>query len=151
MHIRETEAGCWEWVGHRSRGGYGKIVMPRTHGTWESGSPKSVFVHRVAYEVFVGPIPDGLHLDHLCRNRACCNPEHLEPVTNRENLLRGESFSAVNARKTECVNGHAFDAANTYVTRQGHRACRACARATRAKSAASRRLTQTPAPSPETT
>jgi hypothetical protein len=86
-------------------------------------------VHRVAYELLVGPIPEGLELDHLCRNTRCVNPEHLEPVTGRENLMRAvSSWAAKNAAKTHCPQGHPYDEENTKVKRDGGRACRACGR-----------------------
>jgi hypothetical protein len=80
----------------------------------------------VAYELAIGPIPEGLTIDHLCRNRGCVNPAHLEAVTNRTNLLRGDGIAALNARKTHCKRGHEFTPENTYVWREGTRACRAC-------------------------
>ncbi|KAB2977369.1 HNH endonuclease [Streptomyces sp. SS1-1] len=83
--------------------------------------------HRVAYQEIVGPIPEGLQLDHLCRVRHCVNPAHLEPVTSRENTLRGENLVAINAAKTHCKRGHLFDAANTYRWRNS-RICRECRR-----------------------
>jgi len=110
-----TDDGCWLPRRVATQTGY---VMVWDHGRFR-------LTHRVMYEGLVGPIPDGMTLDHLCRNRACCNPEHLEPTTIRENTLRGEAASAINARKTHCLRGHAFDSANTYVWR-GHRQCRAC-------------------------
>lgn len=111
---------CWIFHGSLTTKGYGHIKVGR------SMRP----THRVTYEFFVGPIPDGLVLDHLCRVRDCCNPDHLEPVTNRENYLRGVRRS----RTTHCPYGHPYDEANTYVhiNREGQRrrACRTC-RATR--------------------
>lgn len=86
--------------------------------------------HRFAYELLVGPVPEGMQLDHLCRNRWCCNPEHLELVTPRENTLRGVGPSAVNAVKTHCKNGHEFTPENTRVDqRTGERGCWTCRRA----------------------
>jgi hypothetical protein len=82
-----TPNGCWIFTGALNAG-YGRIHAGHP------GSQRLLYVHRVAYEQLVGPIPEGLDLDHLCRNRACCNPAHLEPVTRRENLLRGESTLA---------------------------------------------------------
>ena len=113
------ENGCWEWVGSHTGAGYGKI--------WRGGKLK--MAHRVTYEEAKGPIPVGLTLDHLCRNRGCVNPDHLEPVTHRVNLLRGRSPSAICAKKTHCHKGHLFDTANTYLTLDGKRSCRSCHRA----------------------
>lgn len=110
--------GCWEWSGGRDTHGYSQWGLDR----------RSAGAHRWAYEHFVGPIPDGLVIDHLCRNRACVNPAHLEPVSNVENIRRGVSPPALNARKTHCGNGHEFTPENTRVNRSGDRACRACGR-----------------------
>jgi hypothetical protein len=107
---------CWEWNGAMSNG----------YGVFNHVRGKGMRSHRYAYLQLVGPIPDGLVLDHLCRNRRCCNPAHLEPVSNRENILRGDSFGAVNARKTHCPQGHTYDEANTYVDARGCRHCRIC-------------------------
>lgn len=110
--------GCWEWTKTVNNAGYGQISV----------NGRQEMTHRVAYVLWVGPIPDGMQLDHLCRNRPCCNPAHLEPVTPRENYLRGESVCAQNARKTHCPRGHEYDEANTYVDKAGSRNCRACDR-----------------------
>jgi hypothetical protein len=111
---------CWLWVAGKYIGGYGKISRGRV--AW--GHARA---HRVAYELLVGPIPKGLEIDHLCRNHGCVNPAHMEPITHRENLLRGCAPCARNAQKTHCKYGHPFDEANTSMWR-GHRQCRTCAR-----------------------
>jgi hypothetical protein len=114
---------CWPWTAAKTSCGYGKIgVAGRTRPA-----------HRVSYELFVGPIPEGLTLDHLCRNPACVNPEHLEPVTQRENTRRGVSPAAHNARKTHCSRGHELQGDNCYVDAVGKRHCRTCRAATAAK------------------
>ena len=115
-HRYVTPAGCWEWIGCRSMAGYGYI------GIAHKGQP----VHRVAYREWVGPIPPGLEIDHLCRNRSCFNPAHLEAVTRRVNNLRGTGFSAHNARRTHCAQGHALVPPNLYTTNRGYRGCRRC-------------------------
>lgn len=104
---------CWNWPARVDRDGYGRVM-------WNG---RSCLAHRVAYEVMSGPIPDGLQLDHLCRNRACVNPAHLEPVTQAENAARG-----VYARQTHCVAGHEYTPENTYLRPNGNRDCRACIR-----------------------
>lgn len=109
--------GCWRWTGSHNSNGYGQTtIWKRCH-----------LLHRLIYSIVVGRIPDGLTLDHLCKCRDCCNPSHLDAVTARENLLRGNSIQAANAKKTECHRGHPFTSENTRVYRGG-RVCRACAR-----------------------
>ncbi|MEV4271931.1 HNH endonuclease signature motif containing protein [Micromonospora aurantiaca (nom. illeg.)] len=88
--------------------------------------------HRIAYEMKRGPVPDGLELDHLCRNRRCVRPAHLEPVTRRTNLLRGETIPARLAERTHCRHGHEFTPENTYQWR-GSRFCRTCRAAAQAR------------------
>src|SRR3990172_7099161 len=98
--INKTET-CWLWVGCTDGNGYGSFMIRNK----KTGRQKKWKVHRYAYTKLVGRIPRGLTLDHLCRVRACVNPSHLEPVTMRENILRGISFSAINAKKTHCIHG----------------------------------------------
>lgn len=112
------ENGCWEWIGRSITNGYGQVKM--------NGCTRRA--HRIVYERVKGPIPQGLTLDHLCRNRRCVNPDHLEPVTNRENLRRGMGLPARNARKTHCVRGHEFTPENTWYYGVW-RVCRTCKRA----------------------
>lgn len=112
---------CWLWTGGADHKGYGQLVP-------EGARDVTVRAHRFIYELVVGPVDASLEMDHLCRNRRCVNPAHLEPVTRRENMLRGESFAAKNAVKTHCVHGHPFDAENTFTRPGGRRGCRACRR-----------------------
>ena len=110
---------CWEWTAGLDSKGYGAFRL---------STNKRIVAHRFAYEILVGPIPEGLQLDHLCRNRRCVNPEHLEPVDNRTNTLRGEGPTAQHARKTHCCHGHELDAGNVRVSRAGARICLTCER-----------------------
>jgi hypothetical protein len=87
--------------------------------------------HRLVYEELVGPIPEGMELDHLCRNTSCVNPAHLEPVPHRVNVLRGVGPTAENAVKTECVNGHPLTGRNLCIRKEGGRKCRTCLYAAR--------------------
>lgn len=105
-------AGCWEWTGSVNEDGYGRFAVSHR---------KTVRAHRWAYEALVGPIPQGLVIDHLCRNRACVNPAHMEPVTNRTNVLRGDGITARFSRAEVCKFGHKFDG-----VREGRRVCLEC-------------------------
>ena len=122
----EPNTGCWLWLGCVDKEGYGKIAMP--------GQASARMAHRISYELHVGPIPEGLELDHKCRMRCCVNFQHLEPVTHLENMRRGVNIGAhlvaAQKAKTHCPKGHPYDEANTG---PGHgssdwRVCRACAR-----------------------
>lgn len=118
----EITNNCWNWTGKLDSDGYGlsqdlkNIIGFKTNRA-----------HRVAYYIAVKDLISGLTIDHLCRNRRCVNPAHLEEVTNVENVLRGENFTAINARKTHCYNGHPFNEANTYNPPNAKaRICRIC-------------------------
>ena len=113
LSLIDFSGSCWEWQGNRSRWGYGKVYFGRQH--WRA--------HRLLYTWLVGPIPAGLVLDHLCRNPGCVRPDHLEVVTDAQNILRGNGAAASNARLTHCLRGHES-------TRQTplQRVCLACRR-----------------------
>jgi hypothetical protein len=116
--IQPIESGCWLWMGARTPLGYGRFWTGLELG----------YAHRFSYEWFVGPIPNRYDLDHLCRNPPCVNPDHLEAVTHRENILRGVGQAAINAIKTECKCGHPYTEANTIRPTSGGRVCRECNR-----------------------
>lgn len=113
--VNKAPNGCWVWTAARDNHGYGRFGL----------GGRAATAHRVSYEALIGPVPDGLHLDHLCRVRHCVNPEHLEPVTCRENVLRGVGPSALHSVKTHCPEGHEYTESNTYLYR-GMRYCVAC-------------------------
>lgn len=114
---------CWLFSGSINSSGYGVL----------HDGERAVLAHRLAYEDSFGPIPDGLTIDHLCRNRTCVNPAHLDPVTGSENVRRSRAF------RTECPQGHPYDEANTHVNARGHRSCKTCQRSWRRASDAKRR------------
>ena len=118
----EKTPGCWLWTG-ATNGRYGHM------GRGGRGAGH-VYVHRLAYELLVGPIPEGLTIDHLCENPLCVNPAHLTVATQYDNNMRGQSAAARNARKTCCPQGHTYDDENTYIAPgTGDRRCRTCDKA----------------------
>lgn len=122
-------SGCWQWTGHTATTkGYGKIKR----------LGKVTGAHRHIYNLYKGAIPDGLELDHLCRNPSCVNPDHLEPVTKQENILRAPTVIAARTA-SHCRNGHEWNAKNTYIAKKGSRICRACQCEAQRKSQAKRK------------
>jgi hypothetical protein len=119
---------CWEWTGYMAHG-YGYI---RIDGRLRRA-------HRVVYEAMRGQIPAGLVIDHLCKNKACVNPDHLEPVTQGENVRRGLSSVKGRIYKTRCKNGHPYNEDNTHISATGKRRCIACHKVYRDKHRAKRR------------
>ena len=130
-HVEKTDT-CWLWTASCTENGYGRFKV----------SPRHMMAHRASYELFVGRIPDGLQIDHLCHtadptcdlrddcpHRRCVRPDHLEAVTLRENMLRSpHTLNSISAAKTHCPQGHPYDEANTYVCPDGRRDCRTCRR-----------------------
>jgi len=117
--VEFADNGCWVFTGGLAANGYGMISAGS-----RTGRRRTPRTHRVTYEHFVGPVPDGLDLDHLCRNRACCNPAHLEPVDRKTNVARGVKKTL----QTECKNGHPLSGDNLIATPK-QRKCRTCRRA----------------------
>lgn len=118
----ETSTGCWTWRGYLNEGGYGRFTI----------MAEPVYAHRFSHEQFVGPIPDGFQVDHLCGNPSCVRPSHLEATPARTNNLRGRSRAAENARRSHCLNGHELTGDNVSITMNDgvpRRRCRACSRA----------------------
>lgn len=110
------ESGCWAWNGFKMPNGYGQACR----------NGRRYYAHRFSYELFIGPIPRDLVIDHLCNTRECVNPTHLAAVTQAQNVLRSAtSLWAINARKTHCPKGHEYSAANTYL-HKGGRHCKVC-------------------------
>lgn len=122
--VVDPDSGCWLWQGYVDKAGYARVGHR--------------YIHREVCEAAYGPIPEGWTVDHVkargCVHRHCINPEHLEAVTTRENVLRGDGPSAVAARQTHCIHGHEYTEANTYRPKRGGRICRCC------RAAALRRL-----------
>lgn len=117
--IEVDRAGCWLWQRYIKPNGYGQFVRP---------VERTRYVHRIAYMTWKGSIPEGLEIDHLCRVRHCCNPEHLEAVAAKVNMYRSENFTATYARTESCPEGHPYDEENTYIRPRngGGRDCRKC-------------------------
>lgn len=122
--VDQHEDGCWLWTAGSNGNGYGVF-----HVGVVEGSKVRSYAHRWSYEQHVGPIPDGLDIDHLCRVRECVNPDHLEPVTRRTNLRRSPLVGRSSHPKDECLRGHELAGENLYVSPQGVRRCRTCDRA----------------------
>lgn len=118
----EPNSGCWLWTAATSNVGYSVYSINR----------KLVYGHRFSYESLVGPIPKGLDIDHLCRVRCCVNPDHLEPVTRRENVIRGHRWNG-HKRPTRCPSGHLYSGDNLYINKLGRYVCRICTKAARKK------------------
>lgn len=115
--VHKTDS-CWEWTGTIHQNGYGRFMVKK----------QPFLAHRIAYERAYGDIPDGLVIDHLCRNRKCVNPDHLEAVTNEENLFRGSGYRIMNGMDDSCIHGHKYTPENTYWEPNGRSArCRTCA------------------------
>jgi hypothetical protein len=116
--IEISDSGCWVWQGYRNSCGYGVIGI----------GERKLLTHRLAYMELAEPIPSGMELDHRCRVRACCNPDHLEPTTHEGNIFApgSQCLGAINAAKTTCLHGHPYAGSNLYVDAKGRRHCRAC-------------------------
>jgi len=104
---------CWEWLACKDKDGYGHFKLKN----------KNIAAHRVAYELINGKIPEELEIDHLCHNRKCVNPNHMETVTHKTNIKRGS-----NATRTHCIHGHLFNNENTYIWKEKQRTCKICAK-----------------------
>ena len=127
--IVAPDSGCWLWMSPVSKDGYGQFSVGK----------KSHKAHRFSYERYIGGIPEGLQLDHLCKTTICVNPRHLEVVTAKENISRSDSY---NRNKTHCRHGHEFTESNTYTSPKSFRGCRICIK-TRAKRFKERRVETT--------
>lgn len=121
--VQVLDNGCWQWIAAISYVGYG--VFSIRH--------KCVYAHRCIYEYYYNKLDPKLQIHHMCRNRRCCNPLHLKLITQKENLLKGNGVSAINARKTHCIHGHPYTKKNTWFNKKNGRVCRACAKIYRQK------------------
>lgn len=118
--VQKTDT-CWEWIGYRADTGYGRFLCDPSRRPF-------VLAHRFSYELANGPVPEGLHVHHECRNRACVNPAHLRAVNRKDHVRLDGGFMAAKAMQTSCVNGHPYDAENTKYSPNGTRYCRECNR-----------------------
>lgn len=141
--IVDPVTDCWLWQGAKIRGRYGVVGV----------NYKKMLAHRQSYLDFVGPIPDGMHLDHLCGNPSCVNPLHLEPVTQAENNARAGALGRMDRRSmnTHCKHGHEYTLKNTRITKEGWRECRVCFAAKARRKAARKRAQLNPSAAPSLT
>ena len=114
----DASGPCWLWTGYTMPSGYGRMTRKQI----------GYLAHRYAWELLVGPIPNGMELDHLCKVRNCVNPDHPEPVSHAENNRRSGNLAGLRSRQTHCKNGHEFAEENIYRNARGNRVCRACTR-----------------------
>jgi hypothetical protein len=119
----ERSNSCWNWTASCDSKGYGQYAI----GTYKPNSRRNARAHQVSYALTIGEVPENMVIDHLCRNRTCVNPAHMEVVTNKDNILRGVSPSSKHAIKTHCPYGHPYNDSNTRLN-AGSRVCRTCHR-----------------------
>jgi hypothetical protein len=115
------KTGCWEWTSTCAGAGYGILFSHHV-----KGKVRFVYAHRFSYQQFVGPIPEGQEIDHICKNKKCVFYKHLRTVTHRENMLSGDTVAGHFAKRTHCIRGHEFTKENTHIHSKGYRVCKAC-------------------------